>query len=117
MEKGEPRYVTCVAQADVHEGWREHRENGGSVIDVKTNEIVCRGLSMPHSPRLLRGNYGCLNHGNGLFWLCLYSTKENLNASHFIRDIFAVLSFTNHFAIVGSSKCRQNGTFSGLRTR
>lgn len=113
MEKGEPRYVTCVAQADIHEGWREHRADGGSVIDVKTNEIVCAGLSMPHSPRLYQGKLWLLESGSG------YLGYVDLKKGKFVRVTFIPgytrgLSFINDFAVVGSSKCRQNGTFSGL---
>jgi hypothetical protein len=42
--------VTAVSQSDVADGWRDHRQDGGVVIDVTTNEIVLEGLSMPHSP-------------------------------------------------------------------
>lgn len=113
MEKGEPRYMTCVAQADVHEGWREHREKGGSVIDVKTGEIVCTGLSMPHSPRMHQGKLWLLDSGSGYFGYV------DLKKGVFERVTFCPgysrgLSFIGDFAVVGSSKCRQNGTFSGL---
>ncbi|MDQ2995101.1 MAG: TIGR03032 family protein, partial [Pseudomonadota bacterium] len=113
MENGEPRYVTCVAEADVHEGWREHREKGGIVIDITTNEIVCRGLSMPHSPRLHNGKLWLLESGTGYFGYV------DLKKSEFVRVTFCPgyirgLSFIGDFAIVGLSKCRQNGTFSGL---
>lgn len=113
MEKGEPRYMTCVAQADVHEGWREHRENGGSVIDVKTGEIVCTGLSMPHSPRIHQGKLWLLDSGSGYFGYV------DLEKGVFERVTFCPgyargLSFIGDFAVVGSSKCRQNGAFSGL---
>lgn len=113
MENGEPRYVTCVAQSDVHEGWRDHRHDGGSVIDVKTGEVVCTGLSMPHSPRLHKGKLWLLESGTGHFG------TVNLENGQFERVAFCPgyargLSFVNDFAVVGTSKCRQNGTFSGL---
>ncbi len=113
MENGEPRYVTCVAQTDVHEGWRDHRHDGGSVIDVKTGEIVCTGLSMPHSPRMHQGKLWLLESGSGYFGYV------DLEKGQFERVVFCPgyprgLSFVNDFAVVGSSKCRQNGTFSGL---
>ena len=47
MRDGEPAYVTCVAETDVADGWREHRTGGGVVVDVASGEVVCRGLSMP----------------------------------------------------------------------
>lgn len=55
MRDGQPAYVTAVSQSDVADGWREYRNDGGIVIDVNSNEIVCSGLSMPHSPRWHNG--------------------------------------------------------------
>jgi uncharacterized protein (TIGR03032 family) len=113
MENGEPRYVTCVAQSDVHEGWREHREKGGSVIDVQSGEIVCTGLSMPHSPRLHKGKLWLLESGTGYFGY-VDLKKGTFERVTFCPGYARGLSFVNDFAVVGSSKCRQNGTFSGL---
>src|SRR5258707_596283 len=48
---GKPKYATCVSNSDVFDGWRDHRVGAGIVMDVETGEIVCSGLSMPHSPR------------------------------------------------------------------
>jgi uncharacterized protein (TIGR03032 family) len=56
MRDGAPAFVTAVSTTDVHEGWREHRRDGGAVIDVESGELVCRGLSMPHSPRWQEGS-------------------------------------------------------------
>jgi uncharacterized protein (TIGR03032 family) len=50
MCNGKAKYVTAVSQADVADGWRDRRRDGGCVIDVETNEIIVTGLSMPHSP-------------------------------------------------------------------
>src|SRR5215510_3256330 len=52
LRAGHPAYVTAVSETDVADGWGESRVAGGVVVDVATSEIVCRGLSMPHSPRL-----------------------------------------------------------------
>ena len=113
MEAGEPRYVTCVAQTDVHEGWREHRQHGGCVIDVRTDDIVCTGLSMPHSPRLHNGKLWLLESGTGYFGY-VDLAKGQFERVAFCPGYARGLSFVNNFAIVGSSKSRQNGTFSGL---
>jgi len=51
--------------SNVADGWRDRRASGGFVIDVETNEIVCEGLSMPHSPRLKDGALWLLNSGTG----------------------------------------------------
>jgi len=43
---GMPKYVTACAATDVHAGWRDHRTDGGVVIDIQADEIIARGLSM-----------------------------------------------------------------------
>ena len=55
MQDGAPAYVTAVSESDVADGWRDRRTGGGIVIDVRSNEIVGHGLSMPHSPRVHDG--------------------------------------------------------------
>lgn len=113
MRNGTPAYVTCVAKSDANEGWREHRVNGGIVIDVKSDEIVCSGLSMPHSPRWYRDKLWLLNAGTGEFGYI------DFVAGHFIPIAFCPgflrgLSFVGDYAVVGLSKQRQNRTFSDL---
>src|SRR5262249_29478043 len=65
LKDGRPAYVTAVAETDLADGWRDNRVSGGVVIDVATGEIVCRALSMPHSPRLHDGRLWLLNSGTG----------------------------------------------------
>ncbi len=56
---GYPGYVTATATTDEKDGWRDKRQDGGVVIDVRSSEVVCADLSMPRAPRM---------HGNTL-WL------------------------------------------------
>ena len=65
MKDGKARYVTAVCKSDTIDGWRDRRHDGGVVIDIETNEIVCEGLSMPHSPRWANGKLWVLNSGTG----------------------------------------------------
>ncbi|MEG4576841.1 DUF4915 domain-containing protein [Microcoleus sp. N3A4] len=58
-------YVTASSQWDVVDGWRDRRQNGGIVIDIESNDIIVRGLSMPHSPRWYRDKLWLLNLGRG----------------------------------------------------
>src|SRR5688572_11024876 len=67
LKDGRAAYVTAVSESDVADGWRDHRADGGIVIDVQSNEIVATGLSMPHSPRWYRGKLWLLNSGTGDF--------------------------------------------------
>jgi uncharacterized protein (TIGR03032 family) len=65
MENGEAAYVTAISRSDTIDGWRDRRDSGGVVIDVRTGAIVCEGLSMPHSPRMHHGELWLLNSGTG----------------------------------------------------
>lgn len=113
IKDGKAAYVTCVSQTDVNEGWREHRQTGGVVIDVQNNETVASGLSMPHSPRWYRGKLWVLNSGKGEFgYIDLNSGKFEPVA--FCPGYLRGMSFHGDFAVVGLSKPRGNKTFEGL---
>jgi len=40
MVEGEPAWLTLISRSDVAEGWRDHRRDGGLVMDVRNNEVV-----------------------------------------------------------------------------
>jgi len=113
LESGKPRYVTAVAATDVAAGWRDKRRDGGVVVDVESDEIVARGLSMPHSPRLHDGRLWLLNSGTGELG------TVDLAAGRFEPVAFCPgylrgLAFHGNYAVVGLSQCREERTFSGL---
>lgn len=113
MRDGRPAYVTCVAETDVADGWREHRTGGGIVIDVASGEVVCRGLSMPHSPRLHEGRLWVLNSGAGeVGTVDLASGRFEPLA--FCPGYLRGLDFIGPYALVGLSEPRENRTFAGL---
>jgi uncharacterized protein (TIGR03032 family) len=113
MQDGQPRYVTAVSTTDVHEGWREHRRDGGVVIDVPSGEIVARGLSMPHSPRLHRGKLYVINSGAGEFGSIDLATGK-FETIAFCPGYARGLAFIGDYAVIGLSGCRENRTFQGL---
>ena len=113
MVDGVPRYVTAVSTSDQAGAWRDDRIEGGVVIDVRTNTVVCRGLSMPHSPRWHQGRLWVLNSGRGEFG------HVNVNTGVFTPIAICPgyargLSFVGDFAIVALSLARDNKTFAGL---
>jgi uncharacterized protein (TIGR03032 family) len=102
---GAPAYVTAVAATDVADGWREHRDSGGILIDVASGETVAMGFSMPHSPRLHEDVVYLLDSGTGQFG------KVDLAAGRFEPMTFCPgylrgLAFIDRFAIVGISRPR-----------
>ena len=113
LKGGLPAYVTCVSQTDANEGWREHRQTGGIVMDVQTNEIVADGLSMPHSPRWYRDRLWVLNSGEGEFGYLDLKTGQ-FEPIAFCPGYLRGLSFHGDFALVGLSRPRRNKSFEGL---
>jgi uncharacterized protein (TIGR03032 family) len=50
----QPKFVTALGETNTAAGWRQNKASGGILMDVPSNQILCRGLSMPHSPRWYR---------------------------------------------------------------
>jgi uncharacterized protein (TIGR03032 family) len=65
VQGGLPRYVTALAETNSPQGWRPVKLGGGCVIDVLNNQTICRGLIMPHSPRLAGDRLLVLHSGLG----------------------------------------------------
>ena len=112
MRDGRAAYVTACGSADVSDGWRDHRNGGGIVIDVDSNEIALSGLSMPHSPRWHNGKLWLLNSGTGEFGYADFE-QNRFVAVCFCAGYMRGLAFHGDFALVGLSKPR-NKTFTGL---
>ena len=113
MDDGEPRYASAVSRTDVADGWREQRRDGGVVIDMRSNEVVLAGLSMPHSPRLVDGVLYLADSGTGRFGrvdLARGAFEEIAFCPGYIRG----MTICGNFAVVGMSRPRHNKTFSGL---
>ena len=113
MLDGTPRFVTAVSRADAADGWRDHRQDGGIVIDVGADAIVCEGLSMPHSPRLQEDRLWLLNSGTGEFGL-VDRKAGRFEPLAFCPGYARGLAFLGGCAVVGLSLARENRTFSGL---
>jgi uncharacterized protein (TIGR03032 family) len=113
IREGVARYATAVHASDVVGGWRDHRADGGLVIDMASNEIVARGLSMPHSPRWHRGRLWLLNSGTGDFGYVETDSGRFVSVA-FCAGFMRGLSFHGDFALVGLSRPREDRTFAGL---
>lgn len=112
MVDGEPGFVSAVCRSDVIDGWRDRRHDGGIIIDVRTDEIVAEGLSMPHSPRWYRDKLWVLNSGSGeLGWIDRPS--RSFRPLVFLPGFLRGLSFHGDYAFVTLSKPR-HGRFEGL---
>ena len=112
MEGKQPRYVTAVSKSNTIDGWRDRRADGGVVIDIQTNEIVCEGLSMPHSPRLYNGELWVLNSGTGELGT-VNLKKKKFEPVMFCPGFVRGLAIHGKYAFVGLSKPRYK-RFEGL---
>lgn len=109
---GRVRYVTALGETDVAAGWRENKGSGGVVIDVDTNEVVARGLSMPHSPRFYRDRLWILESGKGeLGYIDVASGRVETVAQ--LPGFTRGLAFAGPFALIGLSQVRES-VFEGL---
>lgn len=110
MVEGKPRYVTACGVTDIAAGWRNCRSDGGVVIDIKSNDVIATGLSMPHSPRWYQEKLWLLNSGTGEFG---YIEAGQFVPLTFCPGFVRGLAFWGNFAIVGLSKLR-SPQFTGL---
>jgi uncharacterized protein (TIGR03032 family) len=87
------------------------------VIDVAQNKVVCEGLSMPHSPRLHKGELWVLNSGTGELGVVANLNKGKkkpvFEPRAFCPGFLRGLSFHGDYAFVGLSKPRYK-RFEGL---
>ncbi|MEP4194440.1 MAG: TIGR03032 family protein [Aliishimia sp.] len=113
MRDGKPAYVTCVSQSNLAGGWREHRRDGGIVLDLKTNEPIVTGLSMPHSPRFYQGELYCLQSGTGEFG-CINTQNGTFEPMCFLPGFARGVTFVGRHAVIGVSQARKDRTFEGL---
>ncbi len=113
LRDGRVRYVTALGETNTPGGWRENKRDGGLLIDVDSNEIVARGLSMPHSPRWYRDKLWLLESGNGSIGTVDLDTGKYEPIAQ-LPGFTRGLSFLGPLAFVGLSQVRESAVFSGI---
>lgn len=113
MVEGRPKYVTALGETDTPAGWRANKASGGILIDVEHDEIVLRGLSMPHSPRWHADQLWLLESGVGSLARVdrragTWQTVATLPG--FTRG----MDFAGPLAFIGLSQVRESAVFSGI---
>jgi uncharacterized protein (TIGR03032 family) len=115
VSDGKPRYVTALGETATPEGWRPTKATGGVVIDVAGGATICRGLSMPHSPRLHGGRLWLLESGTGqLQTLDPPFERGQRTVVAELPGFTRGLAFCGPFAFVGLSKIRESNLFGNL---
>lgn len=108
-----PRYVTALSETDTPAGWRPGKATGGCLIDVTTNEVLLRGLSMPHSPRLHGGELWLLDSGHGRLSRFDARGRKLVTVAE-LPGYTRGLDLFGRYAFVGLSRIRETAVFGGL---
>jgi uncharacterized protein (TIGR03032 family) len=114
LKDGRPAWVTALGESDTGGGWRDNKKSGGILIDIASDEIVARGLSMPHSPRWHNGRLWLLESGTGSLGTVDLNTgcyEPVVHLEGFTRGIEMV----GNLAFVGLSQVRETAVFSGIQ--
>lgn len=106
-------FVTALGETNTRGGWRDNKRSGGILMETSSNEVLLRGLSMPHSPRVI----------NGQLWLCESGAgtigRVDLQAQRY-EPVANLPGFTRgvdvfgRYAFIGLSQVRESAVFSGI---
>ena len=110
---GWPQYVTAMGETDYVGGWRDNKSSGGLMMDVQSNEVVLRGLSMPHSPRWSQGRLWLLNSGAGEL-LCYDPARKEAVVVAVLPAYLRGLCLIGRYAVIGMCQIREKHIFGGL---
>jgi uncharacterized protein (TIGR03032 family) len=113
MRNGIPRYVTALGETNDREGWRVNKRNGGLIIDVTTNRVITRGLSMPHSPRWYDNRLWVLESGRGALCTVDVKTGERSDVAR-VPGFCRGLDFIGPVAFIGLSQLRGTTPFTDI---
>ncbi len=111
---GRPAWVTALGETDTPAGWRPNRAAGGVLIHVDSNEVVLRGLSMPHSPRVANdGGLVLLDSGTGRVGR-VDTQRGVLEPIVQLPGYVRGMGLLDRWGWVGLSKIRETSTFGGV---
>ena len=113
LRDGQVRYVTALAESDQPAGWRANKKDGGIILDVTTNEVLVRGLSMPHSPRWYAGRLWVLESGAGGVGFVDPHSGRYVGLAE-LPGFTRGLDFCGPLAFIGLSQVRESAVFSGI---
>ncbi|MEP6483741.1 MAG: TIGR03032 family protein [Rudaea sp.] len=113
MRNGIPRYVTALGETNTREGWRANKRDGGLIIDVTTNRVVTRGLSMPHSPRWYDNRLWVLESGRGALCTVDLKTGERTDVAR-VPGFCRGIDFIGPIAFIGLSQLRGTTPFTDI---
>ncbi len=106
VRNGKAAFVTAFAATDQQSKWREDKHHSGILMDVAGNEIILRGLCMPHSPRWYEGKLWFLDSGKGDFCVMDPATPGKFDVVCNLPGWTRGLCFVGNYALVGHGRIR-----------
>ena len=94
-------------------GWRVNKRDGGLLIDIQDNRVLCRGLSMPHSPRWYDGRLWLLESGRGALVTIDPDAGERTDVAR-VPGFARGLDFLGPVAFIGLSQLRETNAFTDI---
>jgi uncharacterized protein (TIGR03032 family) len=113
MRDGQPRYLTALGETNTREGWRANKRDGGVLFDLETDDVMVRGLSMPHSPRWYDDRLWLLESGRGALVTIDPSTGTKTDVAR-VPGFARGLDFMGPFAFIGLSQLRESNAFTEI---
>jgi uncharacterized protein (TIGR03032 family) len=113
MVDGHPKYVTALGETNTQGGWRANKARGGILMDIESNEILLRGLSMPHSPRWYREKLWLLESGEGSLAVVDLDRRTWQTVAQ-VPGFTRGIDFVGPLAFIGLSQVRESAVFSGI---
>ncbi len=112
MLDGQPKYVTAFNKGNTRQSWKKNMTQTGIVVDITTNEIICEGLAMPHTPRIFEGKLYVLLSGTGEL-VCIDPIKKNYNVVAKLDGFVRGMDFVDDYLFIGINKIRKKSSSFG----
>lgn len=114
ISDGRPAIVSCHAMTDHAQGWRDHKTDGGAILEVATGRILAQGLCMPHSPRIHQNRLWFLESGHARVCSLDLVGGGDVRVEFELPGFTRGLDFYGRYAFVGLSQVRETAVFSGI---
>ena len=113
MRDGKPRYLSALGETNTPQGWRANKRDGGLLIDMATDKVIVRGLSMPHSPRWYDDRLWVLESGRGALVTIDPKTGAKTDVAR-VPGFCRGLDFIGPVAFIGLSQLRESNAFTDI---
>lgn len=113
IRDGKPRYLTALGETNNFQGWRANKRDGGVLLDSVADEVIVRGLSMPHSPRWHDDRLWVLESGRGALVTIDIASGQKTDVAR-VPGFARGLDFLGPIAFVGLSQLRDGNIFTDI---